>query len=361
MSPRPIRGPKWARRAERAWLWLQSPRVRWPVGILAVSGYVLVSLWPLAWAPPERVANGARIDQQTGLQLPTPGLARTADPPEWLETAMESGRLEIMLRVRPLLTRQDGPAHILSLSGDPFERNLVIGQRRDDLVVVLRTPAAGARDRRGAERVVRVRDAFLAGHWLDVALAITPGELTLSVGERPPVRRELTSHPLRTWDTSHRLTFGNEITGGRPWLGDIERVVVRTPDATYAYPGAAPLERPPAFWIMSEAPKLRPFFHLNPRDTINNLLLYLPLGLFFAGSARAGTRRAALQALLLIGSLSASLELAQFFVLSRNPSINDCLLNLVGGAIGYLLGRAVVQRAERTWRTQRTLVVSRAR
>ena len=138
-------------------------------------------------------------------------------------------------------------------------------------------------------------------------------------------------------------------------------MVVQTPAGVYAYPGAAPLERPASFWITSEAPKLQPFSHLNPRDTVNNLLLYLPLGLFFASSRRAGTRRASLRALLLIGGLSASVEFAQFFVSGRNPSINDFLLNLAGGAVGYAVGRAVAQRAERTWRAERNLAVSRAR
>lgn len=362
MSPRAIKRVEWAKGAERTWNLLQSPFVRWPVGMLAVSGYVLVSLWPFAWDPPESVANGARVADQAGMRFSTPGLARTSDPPEWLETVIGGGRLEIMLRVRPLLTWQAGPARILSISGGAFERNLLIGQRGDDLVVLLRTPAAGASPYASeAERVVRVRNVFLAEHRLEVSLAIAPGELTLSVGEGRAVQRELARDPLRTWDASHRLTFGNEITGSHPWLGDIERVVVRTPDAIYAYPGAAPLERPPKFWIMSDEPKLQPFSHLNRRDVVNNLLLYVPLGLFFAGSPRAGMRRAALRALLLVGGLSASVELAQFFVSGRNPSINDFILNLAGGAIGYVVGRSVAQRAERTWRAQRNLAVSRLR
>ena len=352
MSRRRIRWADQAKWAERAWYWLQCPLVRGPVGMLAAFGYVLLSLWPFAWDPPERVANGARVHEQTGMEFPTPGLARTSNPPEWLETAGRTGRLEIMLRVRPLLTRQSGPASILSISGSGFERNLLIGQRGDDLVVDLRTLAVGASaSAHDAERTVRVRDVFLAGDWLDVILTVVPGELTLSVGEDREVRRGLAPDPLRTWDASHRLTFGNEITGSHPWLGDIEHVVVRTPDAVYAYPGAAPLEQPANFWIMSRAPKLQPFRHLNSRDTMNNLLLYVPLGLFFAASPRSGTRHAALRALLLVGGLSASVELAQFFVSVRNPSINDFILNVAGGAVGYVAGRGFARGVERIWRT----------
>ena len=356
MSLRRIRRAHWARSAERAWSWLQLPLVRWPIGILAVLGYILVSLWPFAWDPPERVANGARVDEEAGLQFPTPGLARTSDPPQWLEHVGRTGRLEIMLCVRPLLTRQTGPARILSVSGNGFERNLLIGRRGDDLIVHLRTRPAGASgSARDAERVVRVGDVFLAGNWVDVTLTIAPGELTLSVGEDREVQRELAPDPLRTWDASYRLTFGNEITGGHPWLGDIKRVVVGTADAVYAYPGAAPLELPPRFWIMSREPKLQPFAHLKPRDTMNNLLLYAPLGLFLAVSPRAATRHAAFRALLLVGGLSASVELAQFFVSVRNPSINDFILNVAGGAIGYVAGRGLALRAERIWRAGQNL------
>lgn len=330
--------------------------------MLAVLGYVLVSLWPFAWDPPQRVANGARVDEKAGLRFPSAGLVRTLDPPEWLASAERTGRLEIMLRVRPLLTRQSGPARILSVSDDGFDRNVLMGQQGDDLVVRLRTPPAGASGSAGdAERAVRVRDVFVAEDWLDIFLAITPGELSLSVGEDREVRRELGSDPMRTWDASYRLTFGNEITGSHPWLGDIERVVVRTPDAVYAYPGAAPLDQPSNFWIMSREPKLQPFTHLNSRDAMNNLLLYVPLGLFFAVSPRSGMRFAAVRALLLVGGLSASVELAQFFVSSRNPSINDFILNVAGGAVGYVAGRRLARRAERTWRAGQNLAVTRSR
>ena len=101
---------------------------------------------------------------------------------------------------------------------------------------------------------------------------------------------------------------------------------------------------------MSREPKLQPFTHLNSRDTMNNLLLYVPLGLFFAVSPRSGTRHAALRALLLVGGLSASVEFAQFFVSVRNPSINDFIFNVAGGAIGYVAGRGLARGAESVWR-----------
>jgi hypothetical protein len=336
--------------AGRGWAIGQLPVVRRTAGLLAVLGYVLVSLWPFTWDPPERVANGARIAAQGGLEFTTPGLALTPDPPPWLQAAQRDGHLEITLRVRPQLTRQSGPARILSVSGSGFDRNLLIGQQGDDLVVHLRTSDPGAGDgAREAERRVRARDIFAAGRWLDLALTVRPRELALRVGEQREIRRELPPDPLRTWNAGYRLSLGSEITGSHPWLGDIGGLVVRTSGGSYAYPEGASLERPAHFWIMSRDPKLQPLRHLGVRDTINNLLLYLPLGLFLAVSPRGGTTSAALTSLLLIAGLSASMELAQVFVSSRNPSINDFILNVAGGAVGYAAGRALASRAECLW------------
>jgi len=354
-----VRGPlgAWAR---RAWAWLQAPVVRWPVGLLAVAGYVLVSLWPFTWDPPRNVANGARLEAGVGLRFLSPGLAVTSGPPAWLDAAIRSGRLEISLRVRPLLTRQSGPARILSVAGNGFERNLAIDQKGDDLMVYLRSPGAG--DATGdAERVARARDVLQAGSWLDVALNVAPGTLTLRAGDDRPIRLDLAPDPLRTWDAMYRLTFGNEISGSHPWLGDIGHVVVRTPDAMHAYPEAEPLQRPATFWIMSREPKLEPFRHLQTRDAVNNLVMYLPLGLFLGMASRPDPRRAAIAALLLIAGLSASMEVAQIFISVRNPSINDFILNVAGGAAGYALSRWLARRAERAWSGGRPLAGARPR
>jgi VanZ family protein len=349
----------WAERAAQGWILLQLPLVRRLVVALAVVGYALVSLWPFDWHPPERVANGAHVNRPADLSFPTPGLVRTAEPPAWIETAARTGRLDVTLGVRPLLTRQSGPARILSLSENGFERNLLIAQEGDDLVVDLRTPRVDEEPRDG-EHLVRLRDVFLEGRSLVVAVTVARGELTVRAGE-VSVRRVLAHDPLRSWDPTHHLAFGNGVTGNRPWLGEIEEAVVRTSGSVHTYPGAVPLEQPESFWILSREPKSQPLRHLQTRDTVNNLLLYLPLGLLLALSAPAGGRRAALGAVLSVAAISASMELAQFFISTRNPSINDLILNVAGGAVGYAVGLGVARQVECVSRARMTSVTTRAR
>ena len=68
-------------------------------------------------------------------------------------------------------------------------------------------------------------------------------------------------------------------------------------------------------------------------DAVLNLLLFLPLGV---GLALAGVRT--IYALFAMLILSASIEVAQFFLISgRDASIGDVLTNSLGGALGFAL------------------------
>lgn len=70
-----------------------------------------------------------------------------------------------------------------------------------------------------------------------------------------------------------------------------------------------------------------------PRDFIENVIGFLPIGVAFAN---LGLVRAVLWAAL----LSACAETAQFGMAHRDPSLFDVLANVVGGVLGVLLWRA---------------------
>jgi VanZ family protein len=335
---------------------LSSPGMAAFVYGAALLCYTLISLWPFAWDPPRHVENGARPSSDgAGLVFPTPGLARTAEPPWWIDAAKRANRIEVSLRVRSFSSSQGGPARILSMSRNTLESSLTVGQRGADLIVSLHALPSRANDTEngGESVVVRVRGAFLTPNWFDIGLAIAPGELRLQVGPERQIRRELAPGPLSYWDPFHRLALGNVVTGSRPWLGEIERAVVRTAGESIDYADATELELPASFWIFGREPKLEPFRHLNPRDAIANVLLYVPLG-FLLGTLGRHPRggRSALAALALVAGVSASMEAAQFFISTRNPSINDVILNTVGGGLGFAVARLVGGwgRGARAWR-----------
>ncbi len=76
-----------------------------------------------------------------------------------------------------------------------------------------------------------------------------------------------------------------------------------------------------------------------PFGDVANLILFAPLGgvLFLR---RWPARRAVLAALL----LSAGIELAQRVIPGRTTSIDDVIFNTLGGAVGWLLARALWSR-----------------
>jgi VanZ family protein len=71
---------------------------------------------------------------------------------------------------------------------------------------------------------------------------------------------------------------------------------------------------------------------INRSDVINNLLLYLPLGVSLAASTAARCAGAA-------AGLSVLAEVLQFGYVNRDPSPVDVLANVSGAVGGYLLGR----------------------
>ena len=92
---------------------------------------------------------------------------------------------------------------------------------------------------------------------------------------------------------------------------------MRTGDSTESYTQTSELEFPPRFLITGRPPKLVPLLELNSKDAINNVILYVPLGLllgFLLGSGSGERRwRVAFAALLFVAAVSASLEVLQFF------------------------------------------------
>jgi hypothetical protein len=312
--------------------------------MILTLAYVVVLTWPFSWSPPDLLDNGARfaVDGKT-MHFTSPGLIRTIEPPPWLATAKRTGELQIALRVRPVSDALRRAAPFLSVARNGFERNLAISQLSDDLILSMRTPRPNG-EGDGVEPLLSIRDVFRAGEWLELELKIKPGELTVAVDDRRLIQIELAQTPLLSWNTDFELAFGNEITGGRPWLGDLEHVVVDVGNTKVDYPQPTGLERPGTLLITSREPKLQPFRYLEARDVANNLVLYVPLGFFLGISRHAGGRLGIVRALTLVAGLSGLLELAQLFVFSRNPSIIDFILNLAGGMAGFLAARWLATR-----------------
>jgi VanZ family protein len=324
-------------------------RIVWAVSVVAL--YVVTSLYPFhpiqwEWLP-RTVANGAEWLPQGGIRFSGPGVARDSEPPGWVTDAMQSHQLQLSLQVRSFAPDQRGPARILTLSADPFRRNLTIAQDRQDLILRLRTDAT---DLNGTfsdgAPLARVPDAFRTTSMVDLQISIAPGRLLVEVGNELRASKDLSAEPLRTWDPSDRLALGNELTNDRPWLGEIRSAVVRVTNQTIDYTKPGTLELSPrTFRYSPRLFTLVPFGEDEPLqsrliDAIINLVGYVPLGILLGlWGCRQGQspRECTLRMILVAFVVSAGMETLQFGVATRHPSTTDVVLNTLGAGIGVLL------------------------
>jgi hypothetical protein len=262
---------------------------------------------------------------------------------------VRSSRLELSLRLRSLAATQSGPARILTLSSNPYDTDLMIGQKGDDLVVRLRTPLTDELGRIGHHPTARVPDLFRTSDWLDVRITIEPGRLDISIGDELAVQEPLPMEPLRNWDLSHQLALGNEVTYNRPWLGEIRRAMVRAEGVAEDHADARQLDFPPTFLLTAKFPKLVPLSPLNAYDAVGNVVLYLPLGFLLAIWGRGRPWRVLLYSAVIVAAVSAGMEALQLFVPRRLPSVDDLIFNTIGGALGSAMALLGVRRQAWAW------------
>jgi VanZ family protein len=323
--------------------------------VSVLLAYATVSLWwgTAGWQARGAVVNAAQLSPDGGVRFPAPGIAFAKGGPAWSAAAKRSHRLELSLSVRSFLREQEGPARILTLSPGPYARNLTIGQQGADLILRLRTARMSSNGMIDGKPVARVPGVFLSEDWVDIDLLIEPGRLRLTVGGELGIDDALPPRPFATWDPSYRLALGNEIGGTRPWLGEIRRAAMRAEGHLVDYAKTDRLYVPTHFQIAGPAPKLMPLVDLNRRDAVNNVLLYVPLGVVLGyllnGASGERPRRILLGGWLFIAAVSVSMELLQFlFVPGRWPSVDDVIFNALGGGIGLLAGPRCGRRPSRS-------------
>jgi hypothetical protein len=159
-----------------------------------------------------------------GIRIEKPTLISSIEPASQLTSRIAAQHaITVEAWVRPANANQFGPARIVSLARDPYERNATLGQEKGGYSQRLRTtrtdkngtrPSVATRsgvDPRRPTHVVYTRDAdgtaclYVNGKLL--ASAQVPGDLS-------------------NWDASYRLGLANELTGDRPWLGELYAVAI---------------------------------------------------------------------------------------------------------------------------------------
>ena len=318
--------------------------------------YPVAWLYPFQWQPPR--VNGAERPSGGELQFATPGIAQASGPLAWVAAAKHAQQFALQLDVRPFSTDQQGPARIFTVSNGTSYRDLMVGQDGTGLVVRLRTPET---DLNGTPAIV-VPDVFRTDRWTDIGVRVDDRRLQVTVNGVPRVREELRSAPLRVWNFGYGVAFGNEFTGTRPWRGEIRQATVQAGDVAVDYLRPDALYLPLFLWREHTGPTLVPFQDMSFRDTVKNIAGFVPLGALL-GLWLGRRRRGRWLALAVVLAVSVFLETAQMFIPHRYPSVNDVIMNLLGGGVGILLSyAAALVRRRRAWRSapeRRSLMIAR--
>jgi hypothetical protein len=308
--------------------------------IAVLTLYWASAFYPFRWDPPRLVTNQARRLPDGSLRLGDPSIVRSTGAVAWLDKAVACGCLTVDLEVWAGAPVQEGPARIFTVSKDTRHTNLTVAQQGSDLVLRLRRSGSDV----NGLLPLRVPGVFREPGWRHITVDIARGALRVNVDGAPLIRETLGPDPLRSWDRSFHLALGNELTLGRPWVGDVRRVRVRVEDelVDILEPGGLEI---PAEWQYVPARLRAPLLWFGGAgrvlDVVLNLAAFLPLGWILA----AFRRLPLVWVVAVCTALSLSMEVGQIFFDERVPSLIDLAVNVVGGVLGAILATRMGTRA----------------
>ena len=139
------------------------------------------------------------------------------------EAVVASGEISVEAWIAPDNLTQRGPARIVTLSSDSLNRNVTLGQDRDEFQVRLRTTTTGTN---GVGRTVgSSSDAVTTDLSHVVYTRDASGDAHLYV-DGVLVASETIDGSLANWDESYRFGLGDELSTGRPFVGEYDLVAV---------------------------------------------------------------------------------------------------------------------------------------
>ncbi len=312
-------------------------RARAAVVLLLVAGIY----WPVGFYPFHPVpvyTNHATFDNDGILSFDGGGIAYTPVAPEWLGAAIDSGRIELTLELRPAKLDQKG-ATIFTISNDSQQRNLTLRQHEKLLVVqFVRSTAAGLKSKE-----LYVPKVFRKTDWYTIRLILERGEASVYINDKLSLSRDLADDTFAVWSADYRLSLGNMNEFNRPWRGEVRQAKINAGEHHIDYIADRQLETPASYqrihdrtlerFLIPTPMALTPTFI---RDVLVNLLGFIPLGLVTALLWQSN--RPIVAALVVSTFATVSIELTQVFLPWRVPSLHDIVLNIAGGLIGAGLG-----------------------
>jgi len=127
--------------------------------------------------------------------------------------------LEVWLRSADL--EQTGPARIVSLSADPSQRDLTLGQDGSAYTVRLRTTETTQNGVPSTD----TRPGVVTGEWQHVVFTRNALGATRLYVDGQPVADGQAGGSLSNWQ-DYPLALANELTGDRPWRGELRLLAI---------------------------------------------------------------------------------------------------------------------------------------
>jgi RHS repeat-associated protein len=125
--------------------------------------------------------------------------------------------------VKPANTTQDGPARIVTLSPDLYNRNFTLGQSANLYNVRLRTTTTG---NNGTNPSVSTPAGSLSTDLTHVVYTRDAAGQARVYLDNVEVVSATIGGDLSNWDETYPLALANELTEDRPWLGELHLVAV---------------------------------------------------------------------------------------------------------------------------------------
>lgn len=174
----------------------------------------------LAISPPDSVewSDGSLVLKKKS------EIRSVAPPTRMTQVIARTGEFTLEAWVRPANLKQEGPARMVTLSKNTTDRLFTLGQEKNRYDVRFRSSRT---DRNGSPSLGS-REGQLTDSLTHVVYTRERGGMArLFLDGRQVADREVDGD-LGPWDgaDSYRLALGDEISGGRPWLGEIHLVAI---------------------------------------------------------------------------------------------------------------------------------------
>lgn len=134
----------------------------------------------------------------------------------------QSGALTIEAWAKPYDERQAGPARIISMSADPGQRNFTLGQDAGKYDVRLRTTST---DANGTPSIATSGESLKSVLTHVVYTRAPSGAALIYLNGRQQISQQVAGD-LSGWSDAFHLSLANELTGDRPWLGELHLAAI---------------------------------------------------------------------------------------------------------------------------------------